>query len=274
MKTRDLKTFSVKLQEMLKSNLETIRVETTDPVGVACKSFEQVKSSLMELKKFIHNYSFTTRQEEVSFFKEIKPLFMSQYYYYEHMLGVKINEPIGGKESMLRFYNQKLKHIRKQIKKQAELHTYCLTNSTHLDDKFFIRGTNTNNPNEDEQFSSSHDNTLALLLANQMMRDYLESIISKTDTPVNTEEKTLLTWTGPKTHLIELIYALHLTEAVNKGNTDLKQIASTFERVFNINLGNFYRVLQEIKCRKNDQAFFLTQLKEKFTQRIDELDQN
>lgn len=82
----------------------------------------------------------------------------------------------------------------------------------------------------------------------------------------------MLTWTGPKASLIESIYTLHSVEVFNRGKADIKLIASAFETLFNVSLGNCYRVIQEIRIRKSGRTNFLDQLKKKLQERIDECD--
>jgi hypothetical protein len=274
METQDIKTFSDQLQQKLKGQLEVIGLETSDPIAMVSKSLQAIKVCLIELKEFVRDYPFMEKQEEIQFFKEIKPIFMSQYYYHEKTLSIKLNEPIGDREDTLRYFYHELKLIQDFKNKNCEFYKYCLTNSNHLDDKYFSRESNRNiNPNEDERFSTGYDNTLALLLANQMLRDYLQSAIKKVSLE-SEDEKILLTWTGPKTYLIELIYALQSAETFNNGKADIKQIASAFESIFNISLGNYYRGFQEIQQRKKGKSYFLDQLKAKFIQRVNEYDQH
>jgi hypothetical protein len=274
METQDIKTFSDQLQQKLKGQLEVIGLETSDPITMVSKSLLVIKVCLIELKEFVCGYQFSDETEKIVFFKEIKPIFMSQYYYYERILSIKLNEPIGDREDTLRYFYQELKTIQDFKNENCEFYKYCLTNSTHLDDKYFSREGNRNiNPNEDERFSTGYDNTVALLLANQMLRDYLQSAIKKVSLE-SEDEKMLLTWTGPKTYLIELIYALQSAETFNNGKADIKQIASAFESIFNISLGNYYRGFQEIQQRKKGKSYFLDQLKAKFIQRVNEFDQH
>jgi hypothetical protein len=249
-------------------------LENSDSIPIASKSLQVIKVCLIQLKEFVRDYQFSDKTEEIGFFKEIKPIFMSQYYYHEKFLSIKINEPIGDREELIQYYYHELKLIQDFKNENCEFHKYCLTNSTHLDDKYFSReGNNNINPNEDEGFSTGYDNTLALLLANQMLKDYLQSATKKVSSE-SEDEKILLTWTGPKTYLIELVYALQSAETFNKGKADIKQIASAFESIFNISLGNYYRVFQEIQQRKKGKSYFLDQLKAKFIQRVNEFDQH
>ena len=259
----------------MKEQLEAIALENQDVITRASKSLLITKSYLNELKTFIHQYEFKETQEEVEFFKEIKPIYASQYYYCERILSLKIDEPIGNREELLDFYHRELNHIQDFIKKHSEFNLYCLTNSAHLDEQYFTREHNlTRSPDVDEKFSTGYDTTLAILLANQMLKEYLLSAIKKIGTEADDGTLSSLNWTGPKTALIELIYALQSVEAFNNGKADIKLIASSFESLFNTSLGNYYRVFQEIRIRKNGKTSFLDQLKNKFIQRMDELDRN
>jgi len=274
METQEMKTFSDQLQQKLKGQLEVIGLETSDPIAMVSKSLQAIKVCLIELKEFVRDYQFKDSAEEIHFFKEVKPIFMSQYYYNEKTLSIKLNEPIGNREELIRYYYHELKLIQDFKNENCEFHKYCLANSTHLDDRYFSREGNHNiNPNEDERFSTGYDNMLGHLLANQMLKDYLQSAIKKVSSE-SEDEKILLTWTGPKTYLIELVYALQSAETFNNGKADIKQIASAFESIFNISLGNYYRVFREIQQRKKGKSYFLDQLKDKFIQRMNEFDQH
>ena len=72
--------------------------------------------------------------------------------------------------------------------------------------------------------------------------------------------------------MIELIYALHSTDAINNGTADIKDIAYFVERIFRIDLGNYYRAFLEIRMRKNGRTKFLDTLKEELIKRMDETD--
>lgn len=275
MKTSSIKTFSERLHQNTIEKLEAIALENMDVIIMASESIQILKLSLLELKSFVHQYQFKDIEEEVTFFKEIKPKFTSQYYFYERILALKIDEPAGSGQDLLPFYYQELNRIKDFTKRYLEFHGYCLTNATYLDHQYFTREYNfTRSPDTDEKFSTAQDNTLSVWLANKMLREYLLSAIKKVELEGNCELKPSLTWTGPKTSLIELIYALQSAQVFNNGKSDIKQIASSLEQLFNISLGNYYRGFQDLRLRKSGMTNFLDQLKDKFIQRINELDQN
>lgn len=71
-------------------------------------------------------------------------------------------------------------------------------------------------------------------------------------------------WNGTKTDLVELIYSLYATGSVNG---ELKDIFEVAEKVFSIDLGNFYRTYTDIKYKKNPTSFLDT-LKEGLLEKI------
>jgi len=82
--------------------------------------------------------------------------------------------------------------------------------------------------------------------------------------------KTRETWTASKTDLVELIYVLDSAKCINHGNINLKALASYFENIFNVCIGDKYRIYLEIRERKGSHTQFLDHLKDKLTERIDE----
>lgn len=269
MKTIDIKTFCERLHESLKSQLETIGLESPDLVSKTSKCLVVVSTAINQLKEFIYGYEFQNTEEEIRFFKELKPVLISQYYYYDKVFSIKIGEPFNGHDSLSSYYRQELNGLQDFVKANAEFYRYCLSGSTRLDDKYFVRSEKTFNPDVDTKFSTGYDNILARILAYQMVKEYLNGFILKleTDSP---DKLSSLKWTGTKTDLVELIYALQSVDAINNGKADLRQIADSFESVFNISLGNYYRRFQEIRLRKNGKANFLDDLKEKLVQRLDD----
>ena len=77
-----------------------------------------------------------------------------------------------------------------------------------------------------------------------------------------------LNWTGSKTNLIELVYALQSSGSINSGTADIKEIALMLERVFNIDLGNYYQTFTEIRSRKSNPTKFIDNLKESLINRL------
>lgn len=270
MKTIDIKTFSTQLQDSMQTKLEAAAQENSDTVARAGKSLVIVKSDLDALKAFVHRYTFESKQEEIDFFKEIKPVFASQYYYYEKLLALKMAEPSGDTTCLKTYYYQQMEELNQYILMNKEFCAYCLSGATDLDEVYFtIRKDAFLPPDTDAHFSTGYDKVLAVVLANRMLKEYLNGLIKKLEGDHHANSP--LTWTTKKIHLVELIYALHAVEAFNGGKAEIKQIAGLFESLFNVSLGNFYRHFSEIGIRKSGQTNFIDQLKARLEQKFDEM---
>ena len=70
----------------------------------------------------------------------------------------------------------------------------------------------------------------------------------------------VMLWSGSKTALVELIYALYASGDLNHGTSDISSITSSFEDYFNIKLDNIYKTYSEIKARKNNRTKYLETL--------------
>jgi hypothetical protein len=83
-------------------------------------------------------------------------------------------------------------------------------------------------------------------MAHDMIMKSLQTEISKLSKQ-NKNIQSQYKWTDKKIDLVELIYAIHTSNSINRGNI----IAEIFSEVFNEDLGNIYRTYAEIKNRKN-----------------------
>ena len=169
----------------------------------------------------------------------------------------------------------------------AEFHLCLKRDGSELDKYYFVR----NNENirihqsnlyciTDDEFSTTHDSIVATLTAFEDLIHYLQMEISKIEDKNLIEsiapEKLLnskLNWTGSKTNLIELVYALQSSGSINSGTADIKEIALMLERVFNIDLGNYYQTFIEIRYRKSNHTKFIDNLKESLINRLEESDE-
>ena len=59
-------------------------------------------------------------------------------------------------------------------------------------------------------------------------------------------------WTGKKTDLIELAYALHENQTINHGNIPIEKFTQDFAAFFGINITNSSRMFFNIKQRKTE----------------------
>ena len=238
-----------------------------------------VLQKLEEIKKYIKRNGFKDDDEEILFFKQLKPQLVSKLIYFNAIYKIETKRPRGGDKTIKKYLNVELSKIKRYFDANLEFYKYYRTNSTHLDYKFFLRGKHdiklsldTYYFEADHNFATSHDYKVAKIIANDLIQVYLEDQLSN-----NNQRKLLetppLNWTGSKTSLIELIYSLHSQGSIDNGNADIKIIAKTFENIFNIDLGDFYHSYLELKGRKINRTKFLASLRDALIKRMDEHDE-
>lgn len=277
--------FSEQLMSELDKQLQSIHSKTDNPVQYAELAIKALIPLFENLKTKLLKHSFTNKSEEISFFRDTKPQFVAKLIYYNEIYNLETNKTFGSKKAIQKYYNQELIKLQSFYKENKEFYKYYRIGDKSLDNKYFIRGKhdvrNTLDSfyfQADSRFSTSHDYKVAKIIANEKIKTYIETEISKLEQKVNstnfvTNTKTQK-WTASKVALIELIYALHTEGVFNHGTSELKEVTTLFETTFNIDLGQFNRAFLEIRARKSERTKFLNTLKEKLILRMEDADEN
>ncbi len=257
----ELRQFAEELKARMSAQMESISMDEPDALSRTSKLIACIEASVHELKQFVIKYKFGSGREEIEFFKVIKPGFVSQLLYHQILFRIQLFESFNGKESTAEFYEKMLTKLQGFLNKHRQFYQYILSNQGHLDEGYFLRVKGGNGASEfDERFSTPFEIKLSRILCKQLIQEYLLKSVQKLqrqESPNST-----LSWTGSKTDLVELVYALHVSGVFNKSSADVKQIATHFENVFNVTLGNYYRTFQEIRIRKTGQVKFMSELRE------------
>lgn len=259
MKSTTIIEFSDGLQSKMKQELENLATDQDEIIKVG-KTLSFIRELTRELKAFTRNYNFQNQAEEIQFFKEVKPVFLSQYYYHKRIFAIRLTDSFKDVKDRQASYYNILQQLQVFVRNNLVFYEYCMSGNTIMDAQYFTRQqANYKSLNWDESFSTGYDVKLAKILANELVKKYILTALQKGNSELS--EGSTLTWTDSKASLIELIYALHSAKVFNKGASDIKLVASAFENLFNISLGNYYRVIQEIRIRKSGQTNFLDQIK-------------
>jgi hypothetical protein len=267
----ELKRFAEELKVRMEGEIDTISAEQSDELRRTSLLIESVGRYVGELKRYVVKYKFRSIKEETAFFKHIKPEFVSRLLYFRKLFKIQLFEMANTNERKLRFYRQQLEKIQRRLVCHQEFYQYVLSGADVDDEVYFSRRrASSETVVLDERFSTKNDHILSRIQSMEMIRSYILTGIEKIENPSPESVTSPLTWTGAKTDLVELIYALQASEAFNKGNAGVKQIASQFEAIFNVSLGNYYRVFQEIRLRKKSQTTFLEVLKDRLMQRLND----
>lgn len=276
--------FLSKLYTTLKEQLDLIEQEEENILYRTEKCIHVIKTAMDQLRTHISNYKFESTAEEIHFFKEIKPRFYSKLIYHLKVFSIETRRPNGGLKAEEKFLRKEMQRLTHFFDNNTEFYQYYRTGASYLDEKYFLRGSQdlylTLDPqyfNTDPSFCTSHDYKVSKLIANELLRIYLNKALEQTDQQHEAANrfsaKPLLTWTGSKTALIELLYALQSSGVFNNGAADVKLIATCLQETFNVELGNYYRTFQEIRIRKGSRTQFLEQLTKQVTKRMDDTDE-
>jgi hypothetical protein len=269
----ELKKFSEELKRRMNAEIETIIAEQPDLLARTSQLIVVVEKSIYELKLIVIKYKFKSIDEEIEFFKVIKPEFVGLLGYYRKLFEIQLFEAHNPTEERLKYCRNQLKRLESYMERNRDYYHYILSKSDHMDEKYFARGHGLPNTAViDDRFSTSGEIRLSKLLCNERVREYLTGTIQKTEKPTSVSTSSALKWTGSKTDLIELIYALQAAGVFNRSSADIKEIASYFESMFAVSLGNWYRVYQEIRQRKSSQVKFIEQLRNFLLKKIEEKD--
>ncbi|KDN56682.1 RteC domain-containing protein [Flavobacterium seoulense] len=244
------------------------------------------EDKLNELHEWLKKYNFEDEETEIEFFKEIKPCLFSKLIFQKEVLRIETRAPCGTKLS-LRFFEEELKQTAKNLKIDPEFYNYVRSHSNARDHVYFTRKIKKDileidcfHLCFDPKISTYYDHKMAIILAHDLLVNYIENRIRKIKMKCKRKKKNYsesvgiqskLHWTRNKTELIELVYAMHFSKVINNGNSDLKEIAKAVGLLFNIEItDNLYRTFTDIKNRKNQGSKFIQSLADNFQKKITE----
>ncbi|MDQ7918266.1 RteC domain-containing protein [Mesonia sp. MT50] len=270
-----------KLLSKLEEEFDHLETEIDDALMRAEKGMGLGKQYINQMRGLVIDRDFNNEQEECFFFKSIKPQAVSKLIYYIKLFSIESKRPRSSKKAKKRYLQLEIDKLQNYFNENLEFYHYYRRGSVNLDHHFFLRrkANFRLHPDSihfvtDAQFSTSHDSSVATIIAYDMLIVYLqkeiEHILYQQNVVPLKVKKSIPTakWSHNKVDLIELIYALHTTGAINGGAASINEIALLFERVFSIELGDYYRTFLELRSRKINQLKFLDLLKSSLYQRM------
>jgi hypothetical protein len=249
---------------------EVLKNTSEDVLTVSLEIIHYIEKKLKEMFNWLKKHVFKTLQEEIYFFKELKPRMVSKLLYYKELFNVESSLP-PSKKNKRKHYEEWLAKIHQYGLNNREFYQYYRSRTTVKDEDLFVRRSYKNIfrddcclINYDSKLCTSHDYNVAIIIANDMLTSYLENKLDElngTRTAYSTMNNKI-TWTGTKIEMAEMIYGLHYKQMLNNGNIDIKEIARGFSIAFNIDFDEkaLYRCLQDIKKREPLNAIFLQDL--------------
>lgn len=132
--------FTNDLKESMERGLRTIEADESEVLRRAYLTGKMLEELLARLKAFIVEYVFRSEEEEITFFKEIKPRFLSKLLFCLNVYHIEINKPMGSWELQSAYYNKELDNIADYFRKRLDFYHYYRSGATHRDGIYFRRG--------------------------------------------------------------------------------------------------------------------------------------
>ena len=264
----------------LESEIENVKIENANYVPLAIKL---IKSYIEQLKQFIEENEFKSNQDEIFYFKQLKPQFFALLIYYFRVHDYQINIPIGSSYEKQAHIKKQLKNLTLDFTKHRSFYLYIINEETHLDEKYFLRENakmnlsfETYSTDFDFRYCTGFDQQVSMFIAHKKLEYFYENELNLLLNPVQNPifhqniqnphyepdyEKYNLHWTESQSALTELIYALHESKVFNEGETTILDITKCLENAFNVRVSNVHRSFLEIKNRKNERLKFLDGLR-------------
>lgn len=223
---------------------------------------------------------FQTQEDEICFFKYIKPFVSGRLKFYGELQKFQLKWPKADVKNQKKYIRAAIKKLEGHKIKNLAFWRYVKNKQTQKDSFYFLRCHHhvgiTCDMSQfviDPEFSTSYDNLMAQFVASDLlMKHYKKQLLKLTtknpDPPTDPILNTNRSWSGSKTDLIELIYAFHSSGVINNGQVKISKMIKVSEKFFNIKLGNPYKTFAEIKARENDQTKFLDSLKQALLTKI------
>lgn len=278
--------------QFAKDILQKIENEITQVCSDDMVSLEQtsymvnfIKPLFLELRVNVSSFSFENGQDEIEFFKRLKPEILSRYLYYNKISNIITKCPIGSKETQREYFISELGNLKYFFDRNLDFYQYYRSKATHLDNCYFIRSamnfqlcTDSSFLDKDPAFSTGFDYKVAKILCNDMLNIYLNQQLLLLDKKQQSDTIKMelsdfkLKWTGTKSEAIEWGYGLFAAKTLNYGNATIKEVMAFVEAAFDIELGDYYRTYLSLKNRKKDRTAFFTFVVEQLQKRMDDDD--
>ncbi len=272
-----MKKFTKELYSKMQSTIREISNSGVSGFDYYRTCYHETLEISKKLKTFILDYQFTNPQEEIEFFKEVKPQFQSKLMYFNELIQVEIQKPlISEKRLLAKYYRRSSSHYAALASRNQIFLQYMRSNYDSGDHLLFVRSNEhfdfiQTDLDLDEKYSTPASTELSKLISYQMVIEHLaekvNELISVKDN--DTGFKHQLVWEGPKVGLIEFGYAIHALGAVK---APVAQIMEGLQFLFNIDLGQFYRVFQDMRIRKDSRTLYLDDAIRAINKRMDETD--
>ena len=218
-----------------------------DIIETSLSMVHRLQTVLSDLRTKIQTYIFPTKEDEILFFKVQKPEILGRLLFFYKIYRIETQCPNGSDEVIKGYISRELDNLTYFFNRNLDFYQYYRSHSTLYDEYYFVRGksdlrlcTDSAQFDKDPNFSTGYDYKVAKIIANEMLRIYLNKRLVKLETNTQVEDnlqkclKYPFRFTGKKVFLIELGYSLVSSGDINNGNVEIKEMMNFLGTVFQV----------------------------------------
>ena len=223
-----------KILEQVEADISEIDLYGYDIIETSLSMVHKLQTVLDELRGKIQTYIFPTKEDEILFFKTQKPEILGRLLFFYKIYKIETQCPNGSDEVIRNYINRELDNLTYFFNRNLDFYQYYRSHSTVYDEYYFVRGkadlrlcTDSAQFDKDPNFSTGYDYKVAKIIANEMLRIYLNKRLVKLVTNNQIEDnlqrcfKYPFRFTGKKSYLIELGYSLVSSGDINNRNVEI-----------------------------------------------------
>lgn len=214
---------------------------------------------MQNVKAKVLKGGFKNDEQEIDFFKNIKPQILGKLIYYNKVFRIETTCPVNTGEIHQSYFENELKSLKSEYKESicnTYFYRYYRAGRTDRDHSYFMLGKinyhdglNSGVFEIDLSFSTYYDNKINPEENPDLVLLNLNDEISKD-----------ISWTNSNNALIELIYALYASSSVSNGNIGIRKLALIFQILFRTPLNDIHHAFHRMKTRAGSRTAFLDQL--------------
>ena len=277
------------IQSIYKEALRCIRAaekeitfETATIIEESYQMTSVLRDLLSKMKEHVLEKGFQDANEEIEFFKNIKPQILGKLIYYNKVFRIESSCPVGSGKLYHKYFSNELDQLKQEYKEHiynTDFYRYYRLGRTDWDHNLFQlgkidlhNGVNSFVFEIDTHFSTYYDYKAAKIISGELLYNYLLSRLEP-DEPENIflpeGNGRDFFWSDSKNALIELIYALHAAGSISNGKLGIRKISSVFQLLFRIQLGDVHHAFHRMKDRRESRTLFLDHLKASLDQHME-----
>ena len=230
---------------------------------------------LCAIKTEVLQVGFLNEDQEVDFFKNVKPQILGKLIYYNKVFRIETTCPVSNGKIHQSYYENVLKNLKLEYKESIcneDFYRYYRAGRTDRDHTYFRLGKINYHDGLksgvfeiDLSFSTYYDNKIAHIIANELLYTYTLTKINPEENPdtilQNLDANKDISWTNSQNALIELIYALYASNSIAYGKIGIRKLALIFQVLFRTPLNDIHHSFHRMKTRAGSRTAFLDQLK-------------